>query len=159
MKRRGLLAVAAALVVASGCSSNDNDDAEPANSAPVPVSPATSDGAREAVEAYVRALNARSAKALIEVGGVKDEEWSRKEAAQILANRGGRDWKIMDLQIDHDMGPDNGSARLVAEDKTGKSLKDTFTVTREKSTWHLVVFTHQSPEPGKDPAATDKSPS
>ncbi|MFI1563862.1 hypothetical protein ACH4ZX_12515 [Streptomyces sp. NPDC020490] len=158
MKRRRLLAVAAALVVASGCSSNDSDEAGPGNSKTSPSSSASSDGARKAVEAYVQALNSRSAKALIEVGGVKDEEWSRKEAAQILATRGGRGWKIKDLQIDHDMGPDTGSARLVAEDKAGKSLNDTFTVTREKSTtWHLVVFTHQTPEPGKDPASTDKS--
>ncbi|MFI9806381.1 hypothetical protein ACIHEJ_18840 [Streptomyces sp. NPDC052301] len=157
MKRRRLLAVAAALVVATGCSSNDSDEATPGNSESSPSSSATSDGARKAVEAYVQALNSRSAKALIEVGGVKDEEWSRKEAAQILADRGGRGWKIKDLQIDHDMGPDTGSAHLVAEDKAGKSLNDTFTVTREKSTWHLVVFTHQSPEPGKDPASTDKA--
>ena len=102
------------------------------------------------------ALNSRSTTGLIKVGGVQDEQWSRHEAAQILADRGGRGWTIKDVQINHDMGPDTGSARLVAEDRTGHPLRDTFTVTREKGNWHLVVFTHQPPEPGKSAATTDK---
>ncbi|WP_189187624.1 hypothetical protein [Streptomyces albiflavescens] len=148
MERRRLLAVLAALAVATGCSSHD-DKAEPSSSA-------SSDGARQAVEAYVDALNYRSATGLIEVGGVKDESWSRKEAAQILADRGGRGWKIKNVQIDHDMGPDTGSARLVAEDKAGKPLRDTFTVTRDKGAWHLAVFTHQPTGKGKQSSSTDK---
>ncbi|KUM70053.1 hypothetical protein [Streptomyces curacoi] len=51
---------------------------------------------------------------------------------------------------------DTGSARLTAEDKAGQPLQDTFTVTREKGTWHLVVFTQQPAEAGKEPASTDK---
>nr|BBJ54475.1 hypothetical protein SAVMC3_71040 [Streptomyces avermitilis] len=124
VERRRLLAVLAALAVATGCSTHD-DKAEPSRSA-------SSDGARHAVEAYVDALNSRSATGLIKVGGVKDESWSRQEAARMLADRGGREWKIKDVRIDHDMGPDTGSARLLAKDKAGKSLRDTFTVTREK---------------------------
>ncbi|KUL25462.1 hypothetical protein [Streptomyces regalis] len=93
---------------------------------------------------------------LIEVGGVKDEQWSRDEAEQILADRGGRGWKIKDVQVEHDMGPDTGSARLMAEDKAGKAMRDTFTVTREKGTWHLVVFTQQPAESGKESASADK---
>jgi len=141
--------VLAALVVASGCSSPD-DKAAPSGSASV-------DGAREAVVSYVNALNSRSATDLIGVGGVKNEEWSRREAGQILADRGGRGWKIKDVQIQHDMGPDTGSARLVAEGKAGEPLKDTFTVTRQNGTWPVVVFTHQPTEPGKEPASTDPS--
>ena len=148
MERRRLLALMAAAVVASGCSSQD-DKSEPASSA-------SSDGARQAVEAYVEALNSRSVTGLMEVGGVEDEAWSRKEAAQILTERGGRGWKIKDLEIDRDMGPTTGSARLVAEDRAGESLRDTFTVTRENGAWHLVVFTRQPAEPGKESAATDK---
>ncbi|MFF2651549.1 hypothetical protein [Streptomyces sp. NPDC058045] len=154
MKRRRLLAVPAvlaALVVASGCSSPDDKDDKAA-----PSRSASPDGARDAVRAYVDALNSRSATDLINVGGVKDAEWSRREAARILTDRGGRGWKIKDVQIEHDMGPDTGSARLVAEDKTGKPMRDTFTVTRQKGTWHIVVFTHQPTEPGKEPASTDK---
>ncbi|PNG22098.1 hypothetical protein C1J00_11355 [Streptomyces cahuitamycinicus] len=41
------------------------------------------------------------------------------------------------------------------EDKKGKPLQDTFTVTREKGTWHLTVFTDQPAEPGKESTATD----
>ncbi|MFE7170958.1 hypothetical protein [Streptomyces sp. NPDC057616] len=149
MERRRLLAVLAALAVATGCSTHDDSKAEPSHSA-------SSDGARHAVEAYVDALNSRSATGLITVGGVKDESWSRKEAAQILADRGGREWKIKDVQIDHDMGPDTGSARLLAEGKAGKSLRDTFTVTREKGVWHLAVFTHQPNGKGKESSSTDK---
>ncbi|MFF7894177.1 hypothetical protein ACFZDI_20205 [Streptomyces sp. NPDC007907] len=113
-------------------------------------------GAREAVVAYVDALNSRSVAGLIEVGGVKDEKWSRQEAGQILADRGGRGWKIKNVRVEQDMGPDTGSARLMAEDKNGKTMRDTFTVTREDGTWHLAVFTHQPAEPGKTPASTDK---
>ncbi|MFH9041379.1 hypothetical protein ACH4FA_18825 [Streptomyces sp. NPDC017966] len=149
MRRRRLLAVAAALVVASGCSSQDGED-PPSSSASD-----SSDGARDAVEAYVRALNSRSVAGLISVGGVEDAEWSRQEAERILADRGGRGWKVKDVRIRHDMGPDVGSARLLAEDKAGKPLQDTFTVTREKGTWHLAVFTGRPAEPGKESSTTD----
>ncbi|MEU1691273.1 hypothetical protein [Streptomyces hirsutus] len=154
MQRRRLLAVAAALVVASGCSSQE-DEAPPGVSAPSSSASASSDGARAAVEAYVRALNSRSADGLMSVGGVKDEEWSRQEAERILADQGGRGWKIKDVRIQHDMGPDVGSARLLAEDKAGKPLQDTFTATRENGTWHLTIFTDQPGEPGKETSATD----
>ncbi|MFJ3304836.1 hypothetical protein ACIPSA_17260 [Streptomyces sp. NPDC086549] len=154
MKRRRLLAVLAALTVASGCSSHDDKAESPSSSNP--SSSASSDGAREAVVAYVDALNSRSATGLIQVGGVKDEKWSRQEAARMLTDRGGRGWKIKDVRIDHDMGPATGSARLVAEDKAGKVLRDTFTVTREKGTWRLMVFTHQPSGSGKESASTDK---
>ncbi|MEV5367736.1 hypothetical protein AB0N12_00065 [Streptomyces albogriseolus] len=149
VQRRRLLAVAAALVVASGCSSQD--DETPSSSASESY-----DGAREAVEAYVRALNSRSVTGLISVGGVEDAEWSRQEAERILADRGGRGWKIKDVRIRRNMGPDVGSARLLAEDRAGKPLRDTFTVTREKGAWHLTVFTGQPAEPGKESAATDE---
>ncbi|MGW3036106.1 hypothetical protein ACWDCB_33415 [Streptomyces sp. NPDC001178] len=153
MERLGLVAVLVALAVASGCSSPAPDDkAAP----PSPSSSASADGAREAVEAYVTALNSRSATDLMAVGGVTDAKWSKQEATQILADRGGRGWKIKEVQIEHDMGPDTGSARLVAEDKAGKPLQDTFTVTRQQGTWHVVVFTHQPTGPGKEPASTDK---
>ncbi|WP_431996974.1 hypothetical protein [Streptomyces fungicidicus] len=155
MQRRRLLAVAAALVVASGCSSQD-DEASPAVSSPSPSASESSDGARDAVEAYVRALNSRSVAGLISVGGVEDEEWSRQEAERILVDRGGRGWKVKDVRIQHDMGPDVGSARLLAEDKSGKPLRDTFTVTREKDTWHLTVFTDQPAEAGKESSTTDE---
>ncbi|MEU2442371.1 hypothetical protein ABZ588_02395 [Streptomyces althioticus] len=155
MQRRRLLAVAAALVVASGCSFQ-SDETQPSVSAPSSSASKAPEGAREAVEAYVRALNSRSAAELISVGGVEDEEWSRQEAERILADRGGRGWKIKDVRIQHDMGPDVGSARLLAEDRAGESLRDTFTVTREKGAWHLTVFTGQPAEPGKESAATDE---
>ncbi|MCX5007715.1 hypothetical protein OHB05_34590 [Streptomyces sp. NBC_00638] len=141
-------AVLAALAVGTGCSTQD-DQAEPSRSA----SPG---GARHAVEAYVDALNSRSATGLIEVGGVKDEGWSRKEAARILADRGGKDWKIKDVRIDYDMGPDTGSAKLLAEGKAGGSLRDTFTVTREKGVWHLAFFTHQPGMNGKESSSTEE---
>ncbi|MER5357512.1 hypothetical protein [Streptomyces sp. NPDC002785] len=149
MERRRLLAVVVALAAASGCSNSDDDKPGPSG-----VPPA--DGARQAVVAYVDALNARSIPALMKVGDVKDEKWSRHEAAEILAEKGGREWKIKDVQIDHDMGPDTGSARLVAEDKSGKPMRDTFTVTRQQGTWYLVVFTHQPTGSGKETASTDE---
>ncbi|MEW2612367.1 hypothetical protein AB0937_19645 [Streptomyces sp. NPDC047880] len=151
------LAALAALAFAAGCSSGDDEAKSSSPSASsAPSASQTSVGAREAVVAYVDALNSRSVAGLLEVGGVKDEKWSRQEAEQILADRGGRGWEIKNVQVEHDMGPDTGSARLIAEDTAGKTLRDTFTVTREEGTWHLVVFTQQPAEPGKDPASTDK---
>ncbi|WP_406375365.1 hypothetical protein OG788_37070 [Streptomyces sp. NBC_00647] len=151
MDRRRLLAVSAALVVlavGTGCSTQD-DNGEPSRSA-------SSGGARHAVEAYVDALNSRSVTGLIHVGGVDNEGWSRKEAARILTERGGKKWKIKDVRIDYDMGPDTGSARLLAEGKAGGSLRDTFTVTREKGVWHLAFFTHQPGGRSKESSSTDK---
>ncbi|SBT89803.1 hypothetical protein GA0115233_101257 [Streptomyces sp. DI166] len=144
MERRHFLALLATAVVV-GCSSQDEK----------PKASGSPDGPRQAVEAYVDALNSRNVSALIAAGGVEDKAWSRQEAATMLAERGGRGWKIKDLRIEQDMGPDTGSARLLAVDAKGTPLKDTFTVTREGGdTWHLVVFTGQPNTPGKQPAST-----
>ncbi|MEV0739907.1 hypothetical protein AB0I51_29125 [Streptomyces sp. NPDC050549] len=154
MERRRLLAVPAVPAVpavATGCSAQAGK-AEPSHSA----SSESPDGVHHAVEAYVDALNSRSAAGLIKVGGVKDEGWSRQEAAQILADRGGQEWKIKDVQIDHDMGPGTGSACLLADGKAGKSLRDTFTVTREKGVWHLAVFTQRPNGKDKESSSADK---
>ncbi len=48
------------------------------------------------------------------------------------------------------MGPNTGSVQLSATDKVGKPMNDTFTVTRDKGTWHLVVFTGQPTAPRQD---------
>ncbi|MEU5594571.1 hypothetical protein [Streptomyces sp. NPDC020298] len=145
MNRRCIAVAALALLALSGCSS-DKDKAEPTAS--------QADGARRVVDDYITALNARSATNLIRVGGVKDAPWSRQEAAKILAAKGGRGWKISNLEIDHDMGPSTGSAHLAAKDEAGKLMNDTFTVIRDKGTWHLVVFSGQPTPPGKSPAST-----
>ncbi|MGW1296576.1 hypothetical protein [Streptomyces sp. NPDC002533] len=158
MQRRRLIAVAAALVVASGCSAQ-SDDGPSAGSAASSSESGPASGVRQTVEAYVQALNSRSVSGLISVGGVKDEEWSRQEADQILADRGGRSFTIKDVQTQQDMGPDVASVRLSAEDKSGKPLRETFTAVREKKAWHLVVFTNQPDGRGKQSASTDKSPS
>ncbi|MFI5477570.1 hypothetical protein ACIBAB_00455 [Streptomyces rubiginosohelvolus] len=157
MQRRRLIAVAAALVVASGCSAQ-SDDGPSAGSASSSA-PESADGARQAVESYVQALNSRSVSGLISVGGVKDAAWSRKEADQILSERGGRGFTIKGVQTQQDMGPDVASVRLSVEDKSGKPLRETLTAVREKKAWHLVVFTNQPADQGKESASTDKSSS
>ena len=144
MERRRLLAVMAALTALSACSPGGSDTAHPSSSRP-----SSSGGARHAVEAYVDALNKRSASGLIAVGGVKDEPWSRREAARILADKGGRGWAVKNVRIDYDISPEVGSAHLEATNKDGKTMLDTFTVMREKGDWHVIVF-----EGG--PSSTDK---
>lgn len=116
MNRRRTAVAALALFALSGCSSQRaaEADAEPAAS--------RDDGVRQAVDGYLTALNARSATSLIRIGGVEDEAWSRREAAKILAAKGGRGWKISDLDVEHDMGPDTGSARLAATDEAGRPM-------------------------------------
>ncbi|WP_432169386.1 hypothetical protein [Streptomyces sp. 1222.5] len=150
MNRRRTAFAALALIALSGCSSEraDRVGAEPT------ASPA--DGVRQAVESYLTALNARSATGLIRIGGVADEAWSRREATRILAARGGRGWKIGDLDIEHDMGPHTASARLTATDAAGRPMTATFTVTRDGGTWHLVVFSGQPHPPGRTPASTER---
>ncbi|MEU0039768.1 MULTISPECIES: hypothetical protein [unclassified Streptomyces] len=54
------------------------------------------------------------------------------------------------------MGPDTGSARLLAVGDAGRSLRDTFTVTREEGVWHRAFFTHQPQGKGKESSSTDK---
>ncbi|MFE0354282.1 hypothetical protein ACFW2K_18930 [Streptomyces nigra] len=142
------LTAVAALALLSGCASGDD---QPASSS----SSASADGARAAVVAYVDALNSRSVARLIDVGGVEDETRSRREAERILADRGARGWRIEGVRVDLDMGPDTGSARLEAEDKAGRPLRDTFTVIREDGAWHLAFFTHPT-ESGKESSSTDR---
>jgi hypothetical protein len=150
VNRRRTAVAALALFALSGCSSQRaaEADAEPAAS--------RDDGVRQAVDGYLTALDARSATGLIRIGGVEDEAWSRREAAKILAAKGGRGWRITDLDVEHDMGPDTGSARLAATDEAGRPMTDTFTVTRDKGTWHLVVFSGQPHPAGKTPASTER---
>ncbi|MCF2535660.1 MULTISPECIES: hypothetical protein [Streptomyces] len=144
-----VLTAVAALALLPGCASGDD---QPASSS----SSASADGARAAVVAYVDALNSRSVARLIDVGGVADETWSRREAERILANRGGRGWRIEGVRVDLDMGPDTGSARLEAEDKAGRPLRDIFTVIREDGAWHLSFFTQQPAESDKESSSTDR---
>ncbi|WP_437070154.1 hypothetical protein [Streptomyces sp. enrichment culture] len=140
MQRRRLLAVAIAMVVASGCGSNEAE-------------PPDDDGPRRAVESYVDALNSRDATALMRVGGVPEDQAAQREARRILAERGGRGLRIADLEIDHDFGPDVGSAALTARDDHGKDVRETVTVAREDGAWHVVVFTDRPSD--KSPSSTD----
>ncbi|WP_406252502.1 hypothetical protein OH786_13355 [Streptomyces atratus] len=111
------------------------------------------------MESYVRALNSRSVPDLMKVGDVPDEDWSRREAARILAADGGKDLKITDVRIDYDISPDTGSAELTATGRTGTTLRDTFTVIRTAGAWHLVIFEDRPLPPGKESSSTDRSSS
>ncbi|MFI9492056.1 hypothetical protein ACIG8K_10850 [Streptomyces halstedii] len=128
-RRRAAVAVAAfALLVLPACVPEDGEGKQGAGDA------------RQAVVEYVSALNSRSASRLIRVGGVKDEPWSQQEASKILATKGGRGWKISSLKIDQGKDPDTSSAHLLANGNSGVLLKDTLTVTRDKGTWHVDLF-------------------
>ncbi|MEV6752332.1 hypothetical protein [Streptomyces sp. NPDC051214] len=105
--------------------------------------------ARTAVKSYVEALNTRDADHLIEVGGVPDDSRARNEARRILADKGGRDLSVTKIQVDLDMGPDVGSAELTAQEKSGKSVHDTFSMVRTNGAWHLTIFTDRPTAPDK----------
>ncbi|GGQ84121.1 hypothetical protein GCM10010267_53880 [Streptomyces griseorubens] len=139
---RRLVTATAAVVVATACSGPADPDGNPSR------------GAREAVEDYVHALNARSADGLMSVGGVEDADWSRQEAERVLAERGGRGWTVEEMRIAHDLGPNIASVRFLAEDASGRTMRDTFTLTRENGTWRVALFIGRPAEPGKHPAAT-----
>ncbi|MET8446015.1 hypothetical protein [Streptomyces sp. NPDC005209] len=130
VERRRLLAAVAVvpvLALVPACSSGHSDTAGPGE-------------ARQAVDAYVDALNRRSADDLMAVGGVPDAAWSRREAARILADKGGRGWTVKNVRIEYDISPDVGSARVEATDKSGRAMRDRFTLLREKGDWHVIVF-------------------
>lgn len=128
-RRRAAVAVTAlALLVLPACMPEDGEGRQGAGDA------------RQAVVEYVSALNSRSASRLIRVGGVKDEPWSQKEASKILATKGGRGWKISSLKVDQGKDSDTSSARLLANGNSGVLLKETLTVTRDKNTWHVDLF-------------------
>ena len=128
MQRRRLLAAAIAIVIASGCGSNEAETSD-------------DDGPRRAVESYIDALNSRDAAALMRVGGVPEDQAAKLEARRILAEKGGRGLRIVDLKVGYDFGPDVGSAKLTARDDGGKDVRETVTVAREDGAWHVVVFT------------------
>ncbi|MER6720997.1 hypothetical protein [Streptomyces halstedii] len=128
-RRRAAMAVAAlALLVLPACVPEDGEGKQGAGDA------------RQAVVEYVSALNSRSASRLIRVGGVKDEPWSQQEASKILATKGGRGWKISSLKVDQGKDSDTSSAHLLAKGNSGVLMKDTLTVTRDKGTWHVDLF-------------------
>ncbi|WP_327344205.1 hypothetical protein [Streptomyces europaeiscabiei] len=86
--------------------------------------------------------------------GVPEDQRAKKEARQILAEKGGRDLRIVDLKVDHDFGPDVGSARPAAEAKAGEDLRETVTVVREGGAWHVVIFVDRPSD--KSSSATDR---
>lgn len=126
--RRRAAVAALALLVLPACVPEDGEGKQGAGDA------------RQAVVEYVSALNSRSASRLIRVGGVKDEPWSQQEASKILATKGGRGWKISSLKVDQGKDSDTSSAHLLAKGNSGVLLKDTLTVTRDKGTWHVDLF-------------------
>ena len=142
MNRRHLVSVALAATLLSACDSGGAADSK--------------EDARNAVESYVKALNDRDADQLIEVGGVPDDSRARREARRILADKGGRGLSITGVRIDLDMGPDAGSAKLSAEERSGKSVHDSFSVVREDGAWHLAVFTDRPAPSGKSTSSTEQ---
>ncbi|MFI6949408.1 hypothetical protein [Streptomyces sp. NPDC050422] len=145
MHRRQFVTAALAAILLTGCGGGEgSDNSEEAKK-----------GARTAVESYVDALNSRDADHLIRVGGVPDDARARREAAQILADKGGRGLSITEVRIDLDMGPDTGSAKLTAKENSGKTTRDAFSVVRTHGTWHLVVFTDRPVPSGKPTSSTE----
>ncbi|MDX3631604.1 hypothetical protein PV728_15180 [Streptomyces europaeiscabiei] len=142
MQRRWLLgAVVAMTITAAGCTGDEQGTAD-------------DKGARQAVKSYVDALNSRDATALMRIGGVPEDQRAKKEARQILAEKGGRDLRIVDLEVDYEFGPDVGSASLAAEAEAGEDLRETVTVMRESGAWHVVIFVDRPSD--KSSSATDR---
>ncbi|MFF8998251.1 hypothetical protein ACF1GW_17990 [Streptomyces achromogenes] len=56
-----------------------------------------------------------------------------------------------------DLGPNTGTARLTAVGKSGKPMKDKFTVLRKKGTWQVVVFAGQ-PDPSEKTSSSTGMP-
>ncbi|WP_409057464.1 hypothetical protein [Streptomyces sp. SYP-A7185] len=100
------------------------------------------------------ALNTRDADRLIDVGGVPDDARARDEARRILADKGGRGLSVKKIDIDLDMGPDVGSVKLTAQEKSGKNTRETFSVVKRNGTWHLTLFTDRPTSPDKPSSST-----
>ncbi|QKW52011.1 hypothetical protein [Streptomyces buecherae] len=91
---------------------------------------------------------------MIKVGGVPDDFRSRREARQVMAEKGGRGLSIVRARIEITMGPDVGSVELAVRDRSGRDARDTLTVVREKSRWNVVVFVDRPSSPDKPRSST-----
>ncbi|WP_217197342.1 hypothetical protein [Streptomyces buecherae] len=151
MRRRRLVSVVVAVGLAVGCGSDEGPDrSEDARG----VEASGVRGARNAVEAYVRALNSRDIAGLIEVGGVPDDFRARREARRIMAEKGDRGLSIVEARVEITMGPNVGSVELAVRDRSGRDARDTLTVVREKSRWNVVVFLDRPSSPDKPTSST-----
>ncbi|MEU3958775.1 hypothetical protein AB0F42_02885 [Streptomyces buecherae] len=151
MRRRRLVSVVVAVGLAAGCGSDEGPDRSEAAHG---VEANGVRGARNAVQAYVRALNSRDIAGLIKVGGVPDDFRARREARRIMAEKGDRGLSIVDTRIEITMGPDVGSVELVVRERSGREARDTRTVVREKSRWKVVVFVDRPSSPDKPSSST-----
>ncbi|NBE56697.1 hypothetical protein [Streptomyces boluensis] len=98
----------------------------------------------------MRALNERDAAALIEAGGVPSDRRARREAQEIIEERGGKGLRVQEVRVEHDFGPDVGSAKLHARTREGGDVRETLTVTRESGEWHVSIFRNR---PGDKPSS------
>lgn len=140
MRMRHILTGTLALLLAAGCGSTGADPA-PERGGPPP-------GAPEAVREYVEALNNRDTQALLTVGAAPDKPWSRRQAEQIIRDRGGRGLTINSVPIRYDhMGRHMGRASLKAADRQGAPVREALELMHEHKRWHVVLF--EWPSDGK----------
>ncbi|MFB7010379.1 hypothetical protein ACFCZY_11930 [Streptomyces sp. NPDC056237] len=141
MKSRFIVGVTfVTLLTLTGCGS---DDVKPK---------AGSD--RKTVEAYVDALNERDATALLKLDGARGPA-AERDAQKVINEKGGRGLEVEGIQIDYDLGPDTGSAKITAKDSKGADYRESLTITRDGKQWHLAILPVSTPDgSSKTPAGT-----
>ncbi|MFF3730057.1 hypothetical protein ACFYXM_06980 [Streptomyces sp. NPDC002476] len=144
MNRRYFVGVTlAALLALAGCDSGDSES--------------KASGDRETVEAYITALNERDTRALLKLDGATGAA-AERDAEKVIEEKGGRGLKVDDIQINYDLGPYVGSARITAKDSKGADYSENLTITRDGGKWHLTILpAPKQDQSGKTPAETGKT--
>lgn len=105
------------------------------------------DSPQAAVDAYVRALNARDAPALERLAPPGNN--AANEVRHRIDDFGGKEISLDGVDISSDISPDVANARLTG---TG-GYAERLTLTRTDERWY-VVLGQANPDPAKQPAST-----
>ncbi|MFI1177445.1 hypothetical protein [Streptomyces melanogenes] len=120
-----LVTVALSLPTLAACSDSDSNPAS---------APKTE---REAVNAYVAALNSKDTAALQRLAPSGND--ASAEATSLIKANGGRDLKITSVDIQHEFGPDTATADVAASAKDGKGYHDRITLGRSDGKWSVAI--------------------
>lgn len=132
--RRGLVAVLVGTGLLTGCGGGDGDGG--------------AESPQAAVDAYVRALNARDAPALERLAPPGNN--AADEVRRRIDDFGGKEISLGDVDISSDISPDVANAQLTGSGGYAERL----TLTRKNERWY-VVLGQAKQNPAKQPASTN----
>lgn len=109
------------------------------------------DTPRAAVDTYIQALNARDADAMRQLAPPGND--ASEDVRRRIDDNGGRDIRLVEVDISTDLSPDVAAARLAGTASRG-DYSEMLTLTRKHDKWY-VVLGQAVQDPAKQPASTD----